>query len=61
MSQTALQALCAHRELGVVFYALYRETFAYRHPLPWGALHAHERDLWGLLELKMIEVSGNGR
>lgn len=35
---------------GRPLYGAYCSTFAYRHPLPWGALHAHERHLWAQLE-----------
>ena len=35
---------------GRPLYDAYRQIFAYRHPLPWGALHEHERGLWRQLE-----------
>ncbi len=34
---------------GHALYALYAARFAYRHPLPWRALHEHERQLWSSL------------
>lgn len=40
---------------GQAVYALYRERFAYRHPLPWRALHEHERRLWSSLAADILK------
>jgi len=40
---------------GRALYALYSVTFAYRHPLPWGAMHAHERRLWASFAADVVE------
>ena len=34
---------------GEALYTLYATRFAHRHPLPWRAMHEHERCLWGQL------------
>lgn len=34
-----------------MLYSLYCEIFAYRHPLPWNAMHAYERELWAKVEI----------
>ena len=45
---------------GQALYARYAARFAYRHPLPWRALHEHERRLWGSLVGDLLD-SGCGR
>jgi hypothetical protein len=40
---------------GKALYALYRARFAYRHPLPWPALHGFERRLWSSLAADLLE------
>jgi hypothetical protein len=31
---------------GEDLYAIYVSVFRHRHPLPWAAMHEHERELW---------------
>jgi hypothetical protein len=45
---------------GRALYALYTARFAYRHPLPWGAMHAHERALWDALAADVAGMIGGG-
>ncbi len=40
---------------GQAVYALYRERFAYRHPLPWHAMHEYERRLWASLAGDLLD------
>jgi DNA-binding XRE family transcriptional regulator len=45
---------------GQALYRQYAARFAYRHPLPWHAMHEHERRLWASLAGDLLD-SGCGR
>ncbi len=40
---------------GRALYELYSARFSYRHPLPWEAMHGHERRAWSSLAADLLE------
>jgi hypothetical protein len=44
------------RLTGRALYALYSARFAYRHPLSWDAMHAHERRAWSSLAADVLDA-----
>ncbi len=40
---------------GRALYELYSARFSYRHPMPWEAMHAHERRAWSSLAGDLLE------